>query len=653
MPNDLFSISSPTLRSTITDYQVEFPRYQRNKAWGNEDKFKLFISVFKSYPIGSIVVKELVEGERLWILDGRQRYETIRDMQNPETVFEWAKSFCGFNEKDDIKSVLRDKISDYLGYDIDESSDLWFTDLSEVICTVGRIRKKKGKSATSSGFRDPFIYKKFRPNYIVNLGDCFDADPEKLLSWILGSGLIKTADLEKLTDVDILSKNDVRDEEKDAVLEEIKKNLYEMKKSLKAVKIVQTAMQRNQLSLITLDKACRSSDEMKIFEIVNTGGKRLNNAQIRSAKKQWNYVVEDIIDGDPIDKFRNNLYTAQDLTLTVRVSWDFAATFVDRLNENSDIILSKNYRTMNYSVEKCKDKMEFGFKLLSARFNKSVTKESIDELPEKIGDWSRDCTAYAADINDLSDYLVSHDPVLEKLSDYGFSLFDVGQNVSICFLILALERWEFYERATSGQKSRSFLKDVRSLLDSFIYDYISDTWKGSGDSLLRIKLENGFHPEPVDNEKWDALVDELYSDNELSIGKLTNDKLGVLTFYFTALRNISIHGNGERAHIDHIIPKSQFLEGTPEEFMRFRDSLINYALLPPKLNKEKSDWANSLTMPEKEDICSFESLDLENLELISSAAGVPELKRMRSSIPEDIKSKHKDYVTCNNYWLIR
>ena len=135
MPNEMFSIESPSLKTTISEYRVEFPRYQRNKAWGDKDKFKLFISVFKSYPIGSIVVKELVEGEKLWMLDGRQRYETIRDMQNPETVYTWAKKYCDFNDSDDVKEKLKEAISNYLGYDID-GSDYWFNDLSDVISIV-------------------------------------------------------------------------------------------------------------------------------------------------------------------------------------------------------------------------------------------------------------------------------------------------------------------------------------------------------------------------------------------------------------------------------------------------------------------------------------------------------------------------------------
>lgn len=657
MPNEMFSIESPSLKSTIGEYRVEFPRYQRNKAWDDIDKFKLFISVFKSYPIGSIVVKELVEGEKLWMLDGRQRYETIRDMQNPEAVYTWAKKFCGFNDSDDVKEKLKEEISNYLGYDID-GSDYWFNDLSDVISIVHPFKKRRNSSAMRSGFRTPFIYEKFKPSYVVDLGDgIYDVDSDKLLKWILRSELTKTQDLEKLTAEEIMSEYDVREEDKPIVLNEIEKNLDGIKKSLRAVKIIQTAMMKNQLSLIILDKSCRSSDEMKIFEIVNTGGKQLNNAQIRSAKKQWNYEISDVVDGDPIYFLREQLYKAQKLTLSeVCVSWDFAATFVDRLNENSDVILSKKYRTLAYDHDQSKDKMEFGFKLLSARFKKDVTKEAIDDLP---GDgpesfkWSLDCKKYAAEINELSDFLVKNDRVFEHFKNYGFSLFNVGQNIAICFLVLAIDRWQYYGKPVSGQKYRSFISDIRRMLDTFIYDYVSDKWKGSGDSLLRQKLKAGYNIENISNDDWNNLINQLYNNNEMEIGKITDNKLKVLTYYFTAIRNKTIHGNGELIQVDHVIPKSQFMDNTPVEYKKYRDSLVNYALLPPNLNKDKSDWITKLSKPDIEEICSLEDLNQDELESISTAAGIPVLIEMRSKVFDQVKDRRNSYVTCSGFWKIK
>ena len=62
------------------------PRFQRKRAWGDKERFKLCISIFKKYPIGTVVIKKenLGEGEdsRFWLLDGRQRRDTIREIPN-------------------------------------------------------------------------------------------------------------------------------------------------------------------------------------------------------------------------------------------------------------------------------------------------------------------------------------------------------------------------------------------------------------------------------------------------------------------------------------------------------------------------------------------------------------------------------------------
>ncbi len=649
MPNDVYSISTPTLSNLITSYRIEFPRYQRCRAWDSKDKFMLFISIFKSYPIGSIVVKELVQGDKWWILDGRQRYETIKEMQNPETVYSWAKKFCDFKDSDDIKKVLKSQISEYLGYDIVEYGEPWIANLSKVVCTVGHIKASKNGSIVSSGFRDPFVYKTFRPKYIVKIGDHLVADSEKLLNWILGSGLT-TIDPEELTAEVVLDKYDVKEEEKEQVLQEITSNINDIKKVIEIVKIIQTALNNSLLSIIILSKNCKPSDEMKIFDIVNTGGEPLSNAQIRSARKVWNYEVSEILDDDKIQIYREKLYKEQQLTLADNcVSWDYAATFVDRLNDYSDVFLFKDYRKSSYNSKISKDKMEIGFKLLSARYIGSVTKESIDLLPKDDFPWSYNCVKFSSDINSLSEFLIKHDPIFEHFYYYGFSMFKLGQNTAICFLILALQSWDSYGRPSSGQKFHSFIQDIRLMLDSFIFDYISDKWNGSGDSLLERKIREGPQAHAIKESDWNNLIDGLFDENKMSVGKAANNKVRVLVYYFTAIRNIEIHGTID---VDHIIPQSQFMDNTPEELKLFKHSLVNLALLPSKYNKKKADWVSRVRLPEKEKICTFEDLDIDHLDKIVSAAGIPELKEMRRHIVPDIKKKHSEYVTCSGYWVI-
>jgi len=657
MANNMFDITSRTLKSALSDFPVDFPRYQRNKAWDGEDRFKLCISVFKRYPIGSIVVKNIgEEGDvnRRWILDGRQRYETLIEMQNPESIYKWAKMFCILTDsmsKEEVKKELYDRIDEYLGYDVEEDSDSGIRDLAEIVCNVHPMKKKRGANVYSSGFRTPFLFEKFKAKYSDTKRA--DVNPEALLDWILGSKLT----MNNIPELSVENIYDAYDNANEELRAAISRNFESIKTSLKMVKIIQHVMTQNELSLITLNKECKSSDEMKIFEIINTGGQRLSNAQVRSAKEQWNRPVENILASDNISDYTKKLYKAYELTAADEfVTWDFAATFTDRLTETSDAILGNKFRTMDYTNTSSKDKLEFGFKLLSARFMSSVTKEKIDELPNKIGaDWSEKCTSFAEEIENLSQILTRKDGVFMNLQHYGLSLFDIGQNMALCYLILAITRWEHYDHATSGQKYTSFIYDMRMLLDSFIYEYITEMWRGSGDSHLSENLNADFETicKKIDENVWNDMIDKVYSTNEFPSGKRQIEKLKVLTYYFTALRDKKIIAYNEPVHVDHIIPKSQFPDNTDQDHLKFKDSLYNYALLPPEINKEKSDWVTSLSPSNIKTICELEDLDEERLNEIITAANMPTLKEMRSIIPDEVKKMRKQYVDCSDYWTIR
>ena len=154
-------------------------------------------------------------------------------------------------------------------------------------------------------------------------------------------------------------------------------------------------------------------------------------------------------------------------------------------------------------------------------------------------------------------------------------------------------------------------------------------------------------------DDWIALIDQLYNNNEMEIGKKTDNKLKVLTYYFTAIRNKTIHGNGELIQVDHIIPKSQFMDNTPVEYKKYKDSLVNYALLPPNLNKDKSDWITKLPKPDIEEICLLEDLNQDKLESISSASGISDLKTMRKKVFDQVKDRRNSYVTCSDFWIIK
>jgi len=52
------------------------------------------------------------------------------------------------------------------------------------------------------------------------------------------------------------------------------------------------------------------------------------------------------------------------------------------------------------------------------------------------------------------------------------------------------------------------------------------------------------------------------------------------------------------------------------------------------------------------EICKLEDLDENRLDEIKTAANMPTLKEIISKIPENIKTRRKQYVDCSDYWTI-
>ena len=122
----MYTPEQRTAYEIIDDNSIMLPRFQRKKSWGDSDRFKLCVSLFKEYPMGTIVLKKEKKNKKIikWLLDGRQRRDTLVEMQNPENIYRWAKTFLGFKNNDDdvkIEKCFHDKLSEYLYYE--EHSD--------------------------------------------------------------------------------------------------------------------------------------------------------------------------------------------------------------------------------------------------------------------------------------------------------------------------------------------------------------------------------------------------------------------------------------------------------------------------------------------------------------------------------------------------
>ena len=296
----VYNPTTPSVRSIVLDQQIRLPRFQRKKSWDDQHRFELCISLFKGYPLGTIVIKkEDVDNKTIkWLLDGRQRRDTLMEMQNPDNIYRWAKTYLGIKNRDqpsDIKEKFDEKMIEYIQFDDEkievfpeEPDDTVPTDytletpvkfennlkgLADLICNVHPMR------AGMSNFGKPFFFKNYKTKYIVtdDEGKLY-VDSDKLLKWL---SAIQVSNIDELTVADVVQWFDNPNEDLE---QNVKKNINGIKRSLKMVQTISEMMSNTNIQVVELDNSCSNSDARKIFEIINTQGVPLTGPEIMSAK---------------------------------------------------------------------------------------------------------------------------------------------------------------------------------------------------------------------------------------------------------------------------------------------------------------------------------------------------------------------------------
>ena len=133
-----FALVSYAITTLITDIRIlEFggldlrPKYQRNYIWKNDFKDKLIYSIIKSYPIGSIIIRQLKmpneKGAMSEIVDGQQRLTTIYEFIEGK-----------YEIHSDISRKIIEAIQEFYG----DKTDLEFEKLKKKLNNKGKIRLK-------------------------------------------------------------------------------------------------------------------------------------------------------------------------------------------------------------------------------------------------------------------------------------------------------------------------------------------------------------------------------------------------------------------------------------------------------------------------------------------------------------------------------
>ena len=664
----MYSIKEKTVSTILKQYSeksLRLPRFQRKLTWKEIDNFKLCISVFNSYPIGSCIVHKHKENgkdvDRL--LDGRQRINALLSMNdNPVNIYDWAAKFAGFNssnQPDEVGEIIDEAFSRYLeseGSENEETTDEMtnqqnyadqddFTedaasemddvetdDLSSPVIPIGRkdISNKNGldllkevivlihkKTADSNGFTKFFNFKNHMTNKDISLlpyCENYKSKKGEEKTRISASRLkVFIDEYEKYCQIEEL---DISDGEsffqffmkrcKGSVANEakLKKQIAiswdSIYQRIKLVDRIREYLDNATIGVIEVTNV-KIADAQKIFNIINTEGQKLTAVEILAAKPRWTIKVKSA--SDEALEATKELYKRIGTGIVDDVSrWDLPATFMQRLG--------KNLVYKDFTYEKA-DKQEAtkllgqeltcGFKLLAAIRTNAVTKEDIDRLSneEYEGIWNTEVEQDILNVRAMLDVLKGSreaQSYFKYLNSWNVSIMELTSDyIALNFVSIAYLNWKKCGKPRNGDASlKKFTKNCFILWDRLIYEYVSQVWKGSGDSKVKANIAQfNTYTElfpPVSTDSWKALLEDIFDDSIIGEStKTTVPLMKPLLYHFYCIREMLPPNLGDdgKIEVDHIIPQEKFKNSTISGKDYIQDNLLNLGLLPKSENGSK------------------------------------------------------------------
>lgn len=251
---------------------------------------------------------------------------------------------------------------------------------------------------------------------------------------------------------------------------------------------------------------------------------------------------------------------------------------------------------MTLSKRAFERKVTFGFKLLSGYHTNRIAKDDLDALGRHAGvPWGSG--ALEGKINSAWSKLMDGSAFFRYWKSWDTPLADAASDaVAMDFVLLMVKDWQRHggPDLAGGAPRAKYLRDMHTLFDKRIYEYVTGVWKGSSDSRIGDNLDafdsgNYADFQPVGQEEWTDLLDEIIDDGMIRarsyLGKL-DKRVRLLLLYHYCLDKQS--GPDEDFEWDHIIPQTLF-KSVSENYARNRHHIANLAALPKKDNTRKGD----------------------------------------------------------------
>lgn len=656
-----YDIYPQAIKAYVEDKQIKLPRFQRKSTWKNKQRFNLVLSIFKNYPIGaSIIFSESVNGKitSKWLLDGRQRRETLEMMFNdPEKIFEWASSSFKFGDSASFNNNFYKYVDEFVEQEKNDDntdeviaddkpmeetkeentrSNTSRPDLSGLNQLLYIAKYHKGKNGSNSGITNIFNFKKFlnESNNLRNqlYDEKFEIVEGRKLRKFLRQYVDKYSDnitFENFTKY-LDETFEFKDGQKTKFITQNKTNWNLYKYVIDIFAEIDQVMFNGKVAIIET-RDIKSNDTQKIFQLINKGGTPLSASEIISAKSVWNQNINDVSVEmeNSIKKLYESLGNLSAIKEGNYVRWDFPASLYYIL-ENSGIKYFFDYT----DDDDVSNKISIGFKILSGIYVDGVKKDDFDKLVLKLNfdDTSKTIEKLKKFFN-----LFNNNVYLNNLKSWGKSLNRVtSEGAALNYILILYKNWvTLGEPSSFVGDSKIFNKNAFVQLDKTFYEYITRFWRGSSDAIISNNLATYNYTaklfDALEEKVWANLIEDIIENNTLNQNKIVKDELKTLIYYYNILKNIV--GDYSQAEVDHIIPKREWSSSVLQNKESIMNNLYNLALLPNGQNSAKNDQLLSTLAskrtPALNEILRYEEIEREQIDLFSNPSEYEKIKKIR------------------------
>lgn len=674
----MYEIRPESIKSFITDRNIQLPRFQRKQTWDERKNFQLCISVFKEYPMGVCILNIIKDKGRTIrsLLDGRQRKNALSQMfDDPEIIYHWAKKFIGFSNSaqiDEIEDLFYKKINEYLEADSDEdlesvevndsdigedefaATDAEIDETSGLDLLLHIIKLTHNKNKKGTGFTRPFDFVGIvdRLSYVETIDGGYQISCRKLKTFIDEyRNYCDDNSLDYCLEDNFLNFTCERGQVGDSAKQRLKQITHQkwtlIKDRIDVVEKIDNLLTNSKIGIIEV-KNLTPSDAQKIFNIINSEGEKLTAVEILSAKPHWNIALHN--PSENVVREVKALYDQMGIVQDNVVRWDIPATLLSRLGKN--VI----FKDLSFSSKSdFAKKLTLGFKLLAGILEKGVKKEDIEKLGRDTGiDWNiqieeviHDLILMLKVINDI-DYF-------KYMKSWNVNIMDMTSDaIALNFCIIMYLDWK-RKGGPLGNNSRTtkFQKNCIILLDKLIFEYVHRKWRGSSDSMIASNISSfGSEAEvfsPVPKEEWNKLLfEDILKESAIDGFNVSVKTMKPILYHFYCLKNL--RGPDEHEiEIDHIIPQTLFEGSSIARKEVIKDNLFNLGLLPKKDNISKSDTKLMYIDNEwlKDQIEKYEFIAETDYRKYSNVNNYEELFSMRKAYFEEVFMELRDNIINN------